>query len=193
LALKGDERAARWRQMDRAGKWQLVALGFERQGFDWMPSDVEDGIATWDARFESDQAIPAAADILAVAKEQRADAVRQNDGATVRQLDKVIVGITCGAQLRWVLGDLHVSSVNNPGTTYVLSCGQCSCPAFKPCWHLKLLEILLDMLDTAAGDADMEADADELAIMDAWTEHEAEQRLWTRIADVRRSLISEAA
>jgi hypothetical protein len=130
-----------------------------------LEAEVElDRLAYAAAQHDSDMAIPAQAEILAVCVEQRADAVRQHDDATVRQLDRVIVGVSCGAQLRWVLGDLHIGSVNNPGVIYILSCGRCPCPATKPCWHLKLLDILLEMQDTAAGDADMEADADEWAM-----------------------------
>lgn len=51
LALKGEARARRWRQLDRAGKFQLVAQAIERQGFDWMPSDVDAQIAKYDERY----------------------------------------------------------------------------------------------------------------------------------------------
>jgi len=167
LALKGEARAARWRMLDHGAKFQLCAQAIARQtGRDWTNAEVAQGIAHWDAHYDSDLMIPAAADILVVAKEQRADAVQQHDAATIRQLDRVIVGVACGARIWWDLGDLHVTSVNNPGAEYIVSCGQCNCPAFKPCWHMKLWDILLDMLDTAAGDADMEADADELASYD---------------------------
>ena len=53
LALKGEARAARWRMLDRAGKFQLVAQAIERQGFDWMPSDVDAQIAKYDERYAS--------------------------------------------------------------------------------------------------------------------------------------------
>ncbi len=107
LALKGEARAARWRMLDHGAKFRLVARQIERLGYDWMPSDVEHQIAKYDETYASDIAIPAAADLLAVAKEQRADAVRQHDTATVRQLDCVIVSVNMpGARIWWDLGDL---------------------------------------------------------------------------------------
>lgn len=105
---------------------------------------------------ESDVAIPANAAILARAADLRADAVQQRDTARVRQLDHLRDALRSGVRMAWNLGDLLVSSASTPGAHYVVSCGRCNCPAYKPCKHLALFDILIDMLDTDAGDADFE-------------------------------------
>lgn len=113
----------------------------------------------------SDMPIPTPAIILVRAVELRADAVQARDDGTVRQLDRVIVSLSCGASAWWLDGNLCVTSVNSPGVIYVISCGVCSCPARKPCWHMQLLDLILDIQDTLAGDADFEADADDAAAL----------------------------
>jgi len=110
----------------------------------------------------SDLPIPPASLILARVAELRADATHQRDTERARQLGHLHDALKAGIRMTWVLGDLLVSSASTPGVVYTVSCGDCTCPARKPCKHLALAEVLLDMLDTQAGDADLEADCDEL-------------------------------
>lgn len=105
----------------------------------------------------SDAPIPAASDIIARAAELRESAVRQNDSACVRQIDRLIVSVACGARMAWDRGVLLVQSLNTPSNIYRVRCGQCTCKATKPCWHNALYELLLDMQQTEADTADMEA------------------------------------
>lgn len=125
---------------------------------------------------DSEQAIPTGAAILVVVAERLADATRQHDDITVRRLERVAKNIKAGARMRWAMGDLLISSVTTPGATYTLSCGACNCPARKPCWHCELLDILLVMQDTAAGDADYEADLAEMETDERWLPVLVEQR-----------------
>ena len=110
---------------------------------------------------ETDLSVPPIAAILDRANEQRADALRLSDLTTARQLENLATALRHGMQMAWNYGDLLVSSASTPGTVYTVSCGQCNCPARKPCKHLKLAEVLLDMLDTLAESADIEADIDD--------------------------------
>lgn len=110
---------------------------------------------------ETDLSVPSIAAILDRASEQRADALRLADLSTARQLELLLLALKGGMQMAWNYGDLLVSSASTPGTVYTVSCGQCNCPARKPCKHLKLAEVLLDMLDTLAESADIEADVDD--------------------------------
>lgn len=76
LALKGEPRAARWRMLDHGAKFQLVAQAIERQGFDWMPSDVEAQIAKYDERYSAgpvELAIEGALERLAIDNGQHAE------------------------------------------------------------------------------------------------------------------------
>lgn len=189
LALKGEARAARWRQMDRAGKFQLVAQQIERLGYDWMPSDVEAQIAKYDEKWEngqreSDLVIPPAAEILAVVSDSIVDARRHDDMQGVRQLDRIRANIVRGARLTWVLGDLLIQSVNNPGVVYSVNRSGCSCPngtaGRSQCWHVALFDLLLDMLDRDAETADMEAEP-------------TPAELGQRLCAARQRLYSEAA
>lgn len=167
LALSADERGARWRQFDHSAKWQLVALAIVRQtGRDWTTEEVEQSIAHWDAKWEagrpdSDLTIPPAADICARAKEEAELARRRGDAVTAARLSRVRMNVLSGARLKWHQGDLLVNSVNTPSAVYTVSAHGCTCPATKPCWHQQLVELLIDMQDDAAGDADLEADADD--------------------------------
>jgi hypothetical protein len=129
---------------------------------------------------DSDQAIPVGAAILDVVADRIELAMCQADEQTARRLNRVRENVARGARLRWSFGDLHIASVNSPGVTYVLSCGRCPCKATKPCWHLELLDVLLEMADTAAGDADLEAELDELE-----AERLAAQHVITRICAAR--------
>lgn len=102
----------------------------------------------------SDLPIPPAADITARAVELRMSAVRQQDAPAVRQAERVIVGVACGARMAWDLGTLLVTSLNTPENVYRVRCGQCTCLARKPCWHVALCELLIELLETEAQTAD---------------------------------------
>jgi len=115
------------------------------------------------AHAESDMPIPPVAVIRARAAELRSDATRQQDTATVAQLTRLIAALDTGVRMCWALGDLLVSSASTPGVVYTVSCGRCNCPAYVPCKHLALFDLLVTMFDDAATDADFEADADEPA------------------------------
>lgn len=72
LALKGEDRAARWQQLDRASKQDLVIQQLGRCGYDWTDELVAEQIARYDAKLEvTDLVIPPAAEIAALAKERR--------------------------------------------------------------------------------------------------------------------------
>lgn len=111
---------------------------------------------------DSDLPIPPVSAILSRVNEMAADAERQGDTERWRQMGRLINALESGMRMVWVLGDILVSSASTPGVIYTVSCGHCTCPARKPCKHLALAEVLLDLLDTQAGDADLEADCDEL-------------------------------
>lgn len=54
LALKGETRAARWRQLDHGSKFQLVAQAIVKQtGRDWTDAEVAEGIALYDAKYSA--------------------------------------------------------------------------------------------------------------------------------------------
>lgn len=91
--------------------------------------------------------------------DERADAVQAHDEASVRQLDHLIDALKRGMQMTWAMGDLLVSSASTPGVVYTVAGGRCNCPAYKPCKHLKLAELLLDIFETDCETADQEADA----------------------------------
>jgi hypothetical protein len=110
---------------------------------------------------DSDLPIPRTTDIIARIADLRRDAVQQCDTERTRQLNNLATALTAGIRMAWVLGDLLVSSASTPGVIYTVSCGSCNCPARKPCKHLALAEVLLDLLDAQSGDADLEADCDE--------------------------------
>jgi len=116
---------------------------------------------------ETDQTIPPAADILALATERRETAERHDDRPGVRQLDRLRMSIASGARLHWVLGDLMVGSINNPGAVYAVSRAGCSCPnglaGKAACWHCALYDLLIDMQEERAATADMEAERAETA------------------------------
>lgn len=105
--------------------------------------------------------LPTTATIADRAAELIAMATRRNDTDAIAVLARVCENIAKGAQLRWDMYDLHVTSVNRPGAVYIVSCGVCDCPAYKPCWHIAAYEIAVELLDDQAGDADFEADADD--------------------------------
>jgi hypothetical protein len=121
---------------------------------------------------ESDLAIPPVAAILDRVDDLADDAWRHDDNATYRQLVHLRDALKRGMQMAWSLGDLLVTSASSAGVVYTVSCGACNCPAYKPCKHLKLAEVLLDMLDTAAGDADLEADVDQWEFAAAMSDYD---------------------
>lgn len=106
--------------------------------------------------------IPRQSAILDRALDLRADAQRQHDASAVKAFDSLIVGVVCGyAQLRWEYQYLLVASATTPGMIYQVSHASCTCEARKPCWHQRLRALLIDMFETEAETADMEADAGE--------------------------------
>ena len=121
---------------------------------------------------ETDLTIPPITAIRDRASEQRADALRIQDKPTADQLDNLIKALKRNIRMAWNYGDLLVSSASTPGTVYTVSCGVCNCPARKPCKHLKLAEVLIDMLDTLAESADIEADVDDWEFAAAMTDHD---------------------
>lgn len=113
----------------------------------------------------SDLTIPPVADILALVKERRDLAQLHEDAAGVRQLDRVRMNLLSGARLSWHLGDLLIQSVNTPGAVYSVNRAGCSCPngvaGRASCWHVALYDLLLDLAETAADTADIEAERDD--------------------------------
>jgi hypothetical protein len=168
LSLKGEARAARWRQFDFATKFQVVAQQMARTYGDWTADEVEGFVAKYDAKWEvgrpdSDLSIPPAADVLAVVKDRLDVAAQHGDAAGVHQLNRVRMNITNGARLAWHMGDLLVQSVNTPGQVYSVSRRGCTCPngaaGKAQCWHVAIFDILEDMREEDATTADMAADA----------------------------------
>ena len=187
-ALPAEVKAARWRQFDAAAKHQLVALKLTALFGDWDADAVEYHIAKLDAKWGaaeiSDLAIPSAEQIADAAQEAGDLAWRHGDRATGGQFDRVRMNVLSGARLRWHAGDLLISSVNNPGAVYVVNRRGCSCPAGQKgkqtCWHIGLLELLIDIQQTAAESADIDADA------------AAERQLRDRITAVRARYLEAA-
>lgn len=175
LALSTEDRATRWRQWDRSAKFQAVAQMLARRFGDWDPVAVEHHIARYDERWGtapiSDTAIPSAEEIADLAKERSDLAQQHGDWAGAAQLNRLRVNVLRRARLCWHLGDLLISSLNTPGAIYSVNRRGCSCPNGRAgkaqCWHVALYDLLLDMQQTAADTADMEADrAAELALRD---------------------------
>lgn len=110
--------------------------------------------------------IPSAEQIAELAKE-RADQARMHDDTPgARALDRMRMNVLNGARLRWHLSDLLIQSVNNPGSVYSVNRSSCTCPngaaGKATCWHICLFDLLLDMRETAADTADIDADACEI-------------------------------
>lgn len=219
LALDGDARAARWRQWDRAAKFQAVAQMLNRRFGDWSEEEIDRWIAHYDSKWSplaplpiSDLTVPPTEDILALVKERFDAACYHGDVGGAGQLDRVRMNLLRGARLSWHLGDLLIQSVNNPGQVYSVSRRGCTCPNGRKgrhdCWHVALFDLLIDMADEAAATADMAADA---AARDAgatptddddgpwsqeaslgWAEHAAEQRLWGRVSAIRAEYLRAA-
>ncbi len=109
---------------------------------------------------QSDMTIPRLTDILDRALDARQIAARQADAATVRQIDRLIAKLP-EARLCWQLGTLHLTSPS--GATYHITRAGCDCDNgrrchARACWHVLCFELLLDIFDTLAESADMDAD-----------------------------------
>ncbi len=107
----------------------------------------------------SDLPIPHLSDILDLALDLRGSAVRLQDTATVRQLDRLVANLP-GATPCWQLGTLTVGSPS--GNHYHITRAGCDCPNgqkshARQCWHVAVFELLLDLSDTEAETRDMHA------------------------------------
>jgi hypothetical protein len=192
LALKGEARAAMWRQLDRAAKWRLIARMLERRYGDWSEEEIDGWIAKYDSKWEiapalptTDLTIPPVADILALVKERFDQAERHGDYLGAGQLNRVRMSLSRGAHIAWCTGDLLVASVNTPGLVYsVNKCG-CTCANGRAgksnCWHVALYDLLIEMQEERATTADMEAD------------RAAAAELGRRLAEARKHVMGVAA
>ena len=112
--------------------------------------------------------IPPQHSILTRASELRSDAILAHDDSTVRALDSIIVTVVCFYNsLEWDYQYLMVASASHPGLTHAVSPFGCSCEARKPCYHMRLRELLVDMFETEVVTADMDAEARALAMRSA--------------------------
>lgn len=103
--------------------------------------------------------IPPAADILARASDLRRDAQLQRDTSAVKALNAIIASVVCDYDvLAWDGPYLTVASESTPGATHQVSGFGCSCEARKPCYHMRLRELLIGIMETEAETADMEAE-----------------------------------
>lgn len=183
LALKGAARAARWQQWDRAAKSDAIIQQLGRLGYGWDQALVDEWIAAYDLKYgASDLLIPPAEEILAVAQERSELAQRHEDWAGAAQLNRLRVNVGRGARLSWQLGDLLIQSLNTPGAVYAVNRRGCTCPNGRAgkaqCWHIALYDLLLDLQQERADDADDAAQRAELG---------------RRLASARARLIREAA
>lgn len=191
LACSRTERARRWcEHYSAADKHNLCALMLERRFGDWEADEVARWVAHYDATYaavltESDRALPPVADILAVAKERFDTAQQHGDYAGAAQLARLRQNLARGAHLTWQFGDLLVASVNTPGAVYTVNRRGCTCPngqaGRSSCWHVALYDLLLDMHQEAADEADEAADA------------AAARLLGSRLAAARARLLCEVA
>ena len=170
LALKGEARAARWRMLDTTAKQDLIIQQLRRAGLEWDDTLVTDWLGYYDAKWgaapQSDLAIPSAAEIADAAKEQ-ADLARQHgDHIGAGQLDRVRLNVLKGARMAWHLGELLIASLNTPGAVYAVNRRGCSCANGRAgktsCWHVGLFDLLLQMQQTRADTADMQAERAQL-------------------------------
>ena len=108
----------------------------------------------------TDLLIPSVAAIISRAQDTRESAVRLQDAASVRQLDRLIDKAP-HAVLCWQLGVLIVGSPS--GAVYQVSRAGCDClngqrSSKRQCWHVTAYELLLDLLETESVTADRDAD-----------------------------------
>jgi len=102
--------------------------------------------------------VPSTTTIINRALDLRGDAQRQHDTATINGIDTLIKNLYRGAKAKWAIdGALLVTSVNTLGAVYVVTEHTCDCPAYAPCWHLRLRALLLDLFQTECDTADMHA------------------------------------
>jgi hypothetical protein len=110
----------------------------------------------------TDLTIPSVAVILDAAQERGEQARIHGDFQGARQLDRVRANLLRGVGLIWQGGDLLVQSVNNPGAVYSVNRTGCTCPngaaGRQTCYHITLYDLLIDLQEQAAIDADMRAD-----------------------------------
>ncbi len=102
--------------------------------------------------------VPSTTRIVNRALDLRGDAQQQHDSATVNGIDTLVKNLYRGAKAKWATdGALLVTSVNTLGAVYVVTERACDCQAYRPCWHLRLRALLLDMFETEVETADMHA------------------------------------
>ncbi len=110
---------------------------------------------------QSDMTIPRTSEIIDRSLDARQIAARQDDAATVRQIDRLITKLP-EARLCWQLGTLIIDSPS--GATYHITRAGCDCENgrkshARACWHWTTFNLLLDMFETECETNDMEADA----------------------------------
>jgi hypothetical protein len=110
----------------------------------------------------SDLSIPPALDILARAADLRRDYQRQHDASAVKALNAIIATVVCDYDvLSWDGPYLAVASESEVGKAHQVSAFGCSCEARRPCYHMRLRELLIGLMETEAETMDMEASNDE--------------------------------
>lgn len=140
---------------------------------------------------QSDLLIPRLSDILDRACELLDIAYRLQDGATARQLERVIRTLP-EARLRWELGALIIASPS--GHTYRVTRAGCDCPNgikshARACWHVATFELLCDMFQTACDTADMAADASAAAALTSLQPLAPSLSLRDRLCAARRGYV----
>jgi hypothetical protein len=160
-ALPQNERRRAWSLASDDDKRGLALQMLRRNNHGPDEANIALYLDVFEAKFGSDLAIPPAADILDVVKD-RYDIARAYGDPDAGQLDRVRANLLRGARLSWHAGDLLIQSVNNPGAVYSVNARGCTCPNGRAgktsCWHVALYDILLDMQEDRAADAD---DADQ--------------------------------
>jgi hypothetical protein len=109
----------------------------------------------------SDLSLPDQADILNRMAERIADAELHSDGCAARRLGRAFESLAAGAGVAWALGELLVESLNHAGVVYTVTACGCSCRAGAHgllCWHREVYDCLLELAETAAETADMQAE-----------------------------------
>lgn len=218
LSLKGEARAACWRGLDTGAKFRLVVRRLEQLGHDWMPSDVEAQIARYDERYAAgpvDAAVEGALERLALEHARSAETADKADRAFFRRAatayTNALVQYRNGVRPEILASGARLIPSSQPGKPahLVTMDGDwtCSCCARSSMhWPLALviaIEIAHDDMtrfDDPPGEesplgpdeGDSLPDALTQADLDAWAEHEAEQRLWSRITEVRRVYMAAA-
>lgn len=102
--------------------------------------------------------IPTQLDILARAADLRRDMQLQRDASGIKALNAIIASVVCDYDvLSWDGPYLTVASESQVGETHQVSAFGCSCEARRPCWHMRLRELLVGIFETDVETADMEA------------------------------------